>query len=127
MNQIDEPQSLWVDAARHPLGLRVRVWGEETYENTVAYWRAILRHLRLTGAGNLLVVDELEGAGLSEPEWLELVIEIAALGLGPVRIAHVKPHGRRAVEYCELFARDAGYDARVFTSEQDAERWLRDV
>lgn len=126
MDPVDEPQSLWVDAARHPLGLRVHVRGEETLANTLAYWRAILRHLRLTHARNLLVLDELQGGGLGESEWLELVREVASMGLGNIRIALVRPGGRQQAEYCELHARNAGYDTRVFNSEPEAELWLRE-
>jgi len=124
MDLVDETQTLWVDAERHPLGLRVHVRGSGTYENTAAYWRAIQRHLRLTRARNLLLLDELQGDGLSEAEWLDLVVHMAGMGLEEVRIAHVKPAGVKDVEYCELFARDAGYQARVFACEQEAERWL---
>jgi len=42
-----------------------------------------------------------------------------------VRIAHVKPQGLQRVEYCELFAREAGLTARVFTEESVADLWLR--
>jgi hypothetical protein len=28
-------------------------------------------------------------------------------------------------EYCEIFAREAGFDARVFSNEATAELWLR--
>ena len=124
MDMMEEPQSLWIDAARHPLGLRVHVRGKETFDNTMAYWGAITRYLRLTGARNLIVFDELAGDALTESEWLDLVLKMAGTGLEQVRIAHVKPRGRSEIEYCELHARNAGYDARVFTSEQDAERWL---
>jgi hypothetical protein len=119
---VEEAQSLWIDAARHPLGLRVHIRGEENFGNAVAYWNAIARYLRLTGARNLILFDELDGAALAESDWLELVSRMDGLGLEQVRIAHVKPRGANA--YCELFARGAGYDTRVFTREQDAERWL---
>ena len=124
MDLVEEQTSLWVDAMRHPLGLRVHVKGEDNFDNTAAYWRAIVRHLRLTHARNLIILDELEGAGLSESEWLDLVARMDGTGLEQVRIAHVKSRGRSEVEHCERHARDAGYDARVFASEQEAERWL---
>jgi hypothetical protein len=50
---------------------------------------------------------------------------MADTGLKRFRIAHVKPKGMHEIEFCELYARDAGYDARVFNSEDAAERWLR--
>jgi hypothetical protein len=46
-------------------------------------------------------------------------------GLEQMRIAHVKPHGLHRIEYCEIFAREAGFDARVFDDEHAAELWLR--
>ena len=119
------PAPLQIEVMPHPLGLRVHVRGEETFANTVACWRSIHDHLgAATGAG-LLVVDELQGEPLSEAHWLELVLMMADTGLKRFRIAHVKPRGMHEIEFCELYARDAGYDARVFTSEHAAERWLR--
>jgi hypothetical protein len=126
MEPVDEPQTLWIDAARHPLGIRVHVRGRETLANTEAYWAAAVRYLRMTGAGKLLLVDELDGEGLEESEWRGLVEKMANFGLEQVRIAHVKPHGLRTVEYCERLSRAAGYEARLFTSEAEAERWLGD-
>ena len=46
-------------------------------------------------------------------------------GLESVRIAHVKPHGLQRIDHCELFAREAGLEARVFTDETEADLWLR--
>ena len=126
MDLLDEPQSLWIDAVRHPLGLRVHVRGARTCENTVAYWRAILRRLRLTGAQNVLLVDELDGDGLSESEWLGVMMQIAGMGPERIRIAHVKPTGMDDIACYERFVRDVGYEAKVFDREEDAERWLRE-
>jgi hypothetical protein len=33
--------------------------------------------------------------------------------------------GLEKIEYCEIFAVEAGMQARVFTSESDAVLWLR--
>jgi len=119
-----EPQSLWVDAIRHPAGLRVHVRGEETFDNVVSYWRAILRHLRLTRARNLLLLDSLEGQGLSGAEWRELLVHLDGMGLEDVRIARVRRDERNEIGHFELYARQAGYDARVFRDEREAEHWL---
>jgi len=37
----------------------------------------------------------------------------------------VRPSGLHALEYCEIFAREAGFTARVFQSEHEADVWLR--
>ena len=42
-----------------------------------------------------------------------------------MRVAHVKPIGLQNIEYCEIHAREAGLDARVFTNEMEASLWLR--
>jgi hypothetical protein len=74
----------------------------------------------------LLAGDETSGGPpLSADEWQTLVAGMRGQGLEAVRIAHVKPFGLQGVEYCEIFAHEAGFDARVFESEATAELWLR--
>jgi len=114
-----------VSFARRQAQLNVQVIGESTLENTLAYWRAIVEEVRLRPAASILLVDELQGEPLAEGEWLSLVEQMAGHGLERVRIAHVKPQGLQQIEYCEIFARDAGFDARVFDDEHVAALWLR--
>ena len=73
-------------------------------------------------AAQLLLIDELLGEPLTESEWLSLVRNMANHGLEQMRIAHVKPHGLQRIEYCEIFARDAGFQAHVFENEVAAMR-----
>jgi hypothetical protein len=124
--QVEAP-SLRVEISRHRLGLRVHVRGEETFENTVAYWRSIIDKLDGVSGCGLLLIDELQGTPLSEPQWLDLIVSMEGSRLRRFRIAHVRPGGLRDVEYCELFARDADYDARVFVDEASAELWLAEA
>ncbi|HEY5780362.1 MAG TPA: hypothetical protein VIT66_00640 [Lysobacter sp.] len=119
-----EALPLHVEISRHRLGLRVHVRGEETFENTVAYWRSIIDKLDGVPGRGLLLIDELHGTPLSERQWLDLIVSMDGSRLRRFRIAHVRPGGLRDVEYCELYARDANYDARVFVDEASAERWL---
>ena len=122
-----EASPLQVEFSRHRLGLRVHVRGEETFENTVAYWRSIIERLDGIPGRGLLLIDELQGTPLSEPQWLDLILSMDGSHLRRFRIAHVRPRGLRGVEYCELFARDANYDARIFVDEGSAERWLAEA
>lgn len=115
---------LQVEIRPIPGGLRVRVRGEETYEATLAYWREIARVAHVDRARRVLLVDELRGTPLTEAQWLQLVLSMAEEGISHLRIAHVKPPGVHEVEYCEVFARDAGIDARVFPDEPAANAWL---
>ena len=106
--------------------LWVQVAGESTLANTMSYWQAILDEiLRDRPPGGLLLVDELEGEPLTEGQWRELVAAMRGRGLEGLRIAHVKPRGLEKLEYCEMYARDAGLDARAFDHERAAEIWLR--
>ena len=89
-----EASPLQVEFSRHRLGLRVHVRGEETFENTVAYWRSIIEKLDGVPGRGLLLIDELRGTPLSEPQWLDLIVSMDGSRLRRFRIAHVRP--RRA-------------------------------
>lgn len=108
----------------HRAGLRVHVTGEISLANTIAYWTRILDQVR-ADPRPVLLVDEMHGDPLDAGDWEELVVAMQGTGLEAVRIAHVKPRGLDAVEYCEIFAREAGFEARVFTDENAAALWLR--
>lgn len=109
----------------HPAGLKAYVRGEGSLENTLAYWQAILAELTVRPAPALLLIDEMHGDPLSEQSWQQLVETIKGTCLDQLRIAHVKPLGLQSIEYCELFALEAGMRARVFSSEDEAIMWLR--
>lgn len=106
-------------------GVRVKATGPGSYSATVECWRAIALQVRERRATTVLLIDETRGPPLRADEWQALVDGMRGLGLEDVRIAHVKPFGLQGVEYCEIFAREAGFDARVFDNETTAELWLR--
>jgi hypothetical protein len=106
-------------------GLRATVKGRRTFENTKAYWTAIVAQIHKSRPQWLLVCDLLTGNELSINEWYTLVHDMKGKGLEGLSIAHVKPSGMDHLEYCEIFAREAGIDARAFNDEGVAERWLR--
>ncbi len=106
-------------------GLRAQATGPGTYPATVACWQAILVQVRERHPATVLLIDEMRGPPLRADEWQGLVESMRGQGLENVRIAHVKPFGLQGVEYCEIFAREAGFHARVFDNEATAELWLR--
>ena len=108
-----------------PFGLKARVRGLATFENTVAYWYAIVAELEKRPSAGLLLIDEMTGAALSEEHWRRLVEMMKGGPLEKLRIAHVKPLGLERIEFCEIFALEAGMHARVFTDEAEAVMWLR--
>jgi hypothetical protein len=110
---------------REGQGLRATVTGPRTLDNTIAYWEALLREIDAQRPQWLFLCDRLVGDELSPGEWHELVGKMTGRGLEGIRIAHVKPSGMDHLEYCEIFAREAGIDARAFSDTGVAERWLR--
>ena len=107
-------------------GQQLRAWasGTSSFASTVACWRQIVAAVQAHRPRSLLLVDVLEGRGLTELEWESLVHATKGMGLEDVRIAHVKPHGLDVMEHCERYARQVGLDARVFADEASAQRWL---
>ena len=109
----------------HPAGLRADVRGEGTFENTLGYWTQILAEVLEKKPPGLLLIDETTGGPLFTFQWQALVEAMRGKGFEQVRIAHVRPRGLQQIEHCEIFAREAGIEARVFTDETQADLWLR--
>lgn len=109
----------------HPVGLRAHVRGPGTLVNTIAYWQAIVAELQRKPVPGLLLIDEMHGEPLQADEWRNLVLSMRGSGLEEVRIAHVKPNGLQKIEYCEIYAVEAGIQARVFVNESLGSVWLQ--
>ena len=105
----------------------LRAWAEGTssFAATVSCWQQVLAQVQAHRPRSVLLVDRLRGRALSGEEWESLVQATKGQGLEYVRIAHVKPLGVDDLEYCEIHAREVGFDARVFQDEAVAEFWLR--
>jgi hypothetical protein len=111
--------------AREGDGLRATVSGARNIDNTIAYWETLLEQILRQRPRWLLVDDRLRGEEVTVGEWFALVERMKGRGLEGIRIAHVKAHGMNHLEYCEIFAREAGLDARAFNDVNAAELWLR--
>ena len=122
-DDMDDAYSL--TTSREGRGLRAVVRGERTLANTIAYWEALLEEIDAQRPQWLFLCDRLVGHELSAEDWYALVKKMTGRGLEGIRIAHVKPSGMDHLEYCEIFAREAGIDARAFSDAGVAERWLR--
>lgn len=120
-----ENQAITIAFTADGIILRAVVRGDGSYANTLGYWRRLATELRERRSHSLLLVDETTGQAMSGEEWQALVRAMSGEGFEQVRIAHVKPFGLQRIEYCELYACEAGYDARVFTNEREASLWLR--
>ena len=122
------PASFRIDYQRHGALLRAHVAGVKgTLDTALAFWMALAEEVRRDPPRNLLVVDDMEGASLSPDQMLQFVQALVGLGFEGVRIAYVEAHPRQIpdVEHSEIFARERGFDVRVFGSEPEATLWLR--
>ena len=111
--------------ANCPAGLHAHVRGASTLQNTLAYWQRIVEEVHRRQSRAILLIDELEGEPLGEADWRNLVQAMLGTGVERLRIAHVKPLGLQQIEFCELYAVEAGINARVFADETEADLWLR--
>ena len=117
-----------LEFADRPGYLFVRVTGVNgTLETTVAYWLAIAAQVRARRPACLLIRDDMLGEPPPPPELEQFVAAMAGQGFEGVRVAYVEADGEQVaqVEHGEILAREQGFDARVFSSERQAELWLR--
>jgi hypothetical protein len=108
--------------------LFVRVTGVNgSLQTTVAYWLAIAAEVRVRKPARLLIKDEMLGEPPPPAEIQQFIAAMAGQGFEGVRVAYVEADGEQVaqVEHGEIYAREQGFDARVFGSEQQAELWLR--
>ncbi|HEY0661805.1 MAG TPA: hypothetical protein VGD21_10875 [Lysobacter sp.] len=108
--------------------LRAHVVGVNgTLETTLAYWLAIAAEVRARAPSMLLVVDDMTGEPPPPEQLQQFVSAMAGLGFEGLRIAYVEADGDQIplVEVAEIFAREQGFNARVFGNEADAAVWLR--
>jgi hypothetical protein len=117
-----------LEYAERPGYLFVRVTGVNgSLETTVAYWLAIAAEVRARKPAQVMIKDEMLGEPPPPGEIQQFIAAMAGQGFEGVRVAYVEADGEQVaqVEHGEIYAREQGFDARVFGSEQQAELWLR--
>jgi hypothetical protein len=128
MTVVPPPVPFHLDYADRPGYLYVRVTGVNgSLETTVAYWMAIAAEVRARRPAQVMIKDEMLGEPPSPGEIQQFIAAMAGQGFEGVRVAYVEADGEQVaqVEHGEIYAREQGFDARVFGSEQQAELWLR--
>ena len=100
--------------------------GNRSFSNLRGYWQAVLDGLAGRSQRQALVVDELTGP-TSAHEVIALVGDVVVPGLKGARIAFVNPNPGtpELVQFAEVLARRGGVTARMFTTVEGAEEWLR--
>lgn len=113
---------------QRPNYLFVRVSGVNgRLDTTIAYWTAIAAEVRRRKPRCLMVHDEMLGETPPPEELQRLIQAMAGLGFEGVRVAYVEAHASQLpeVQHGEIFAREAGFQGRVFGNEDEAALWLR--
>jgi hypothetical protein len=108
--------------------LFVEVTGnEDSAAITLAYWQAIAAECERRGTQRLLVVDRLFGTPPDAQELVGIVHVLKSSVLLGMRIAMYEPEPSQLprLQVAELEAFDVGATFRNFTSEREAEVWLR--
>jgi hypothetical protein len=128
MSTIPPPVPFVLEYADRPGYLFVRVTGVNgSLETTVAYWLAIAAEVRVRRPARILIKDEMLGEPPPPAEIQQFIAAMAGQGFEGVRVAYVEADGEQVaqVEHGEIYAREQGFDARVFGNEHEAELWLR--
>ncbi len=111
-----------------PFYLYAHVNGEsDSLEVSVAYWQLILAQCRTRHALRVLVVDEIAGEPMGADFLHTLVSRMSGSGLEAIRVAFVELVSAHVplMEHGQILAMEQGFQARVFSRMDDADRWLR--
>lgn len=108
-----------------PEYLRAYVFdGTDSLEVSIAMWRMLIEECTRRGAARLLVLEDLRDT--VDLPGIEQVIEaIAAMSVSALRVAFVELRDDiQGAEFGEILCIERGIDARVFSHEAEARRWL---
>jgi len=128
MAVIPPPVPFRLEYTDRPGYLFVRVTGVNgSLETTVAYWLAIAAEVRARRPAQVMIKDDMLGEPPPPGEIQQFIAAMAGQGFEGVRVAYVEADGDQLaqVEHGEIYAREQGFDGRVFGSELQAELWLR--
>ncbi len=108
--------------------LHVRVTGENSEENVLAYLRAVREACRERGCAAVLIEEHLDGPGLGEAAIFSIVSRAAPETAPLIRcIAYVDTnpeHAAGRMAFAENVAVNRGVNVRVFPAVSEAEAWL---
>jgi len=90
-------------------------------------WQLVLAECRTRHAGNLLLVDEIVGPPMTVDVLAQLIARFEGSGLEAIRIAFVELVTDHVpfMEHGQILAMEKGFQARVFSRMDMADRWLR--
>ena len=112
---------------RHGDTLRFQVSGDvDSQETRVAYWQEIVNIIKREGLRKILVVDRKKLVPASQAQMTQLasVMKVHSDIVDWVAIVEPTPEFVSAAEHAEIEGRAVGFNVRVFSYVEDAERWL---
>ncbi len=110
---------------QHPDYLRAFVFdGTDSLEVSLAMWRMTAAECAATGSKRLLVVEDLRST-IDHSEMAQVVEAMCTMSLSELRIAFVElREDIQGAEFGEILCQERGIQARVFSHEAEARRWL---
>jgi hypothetical protein len=108
--------------------LHVRISGDNTPENVLAYLRDIYDACASAGVPNVFIEENLQGPALDPADVYRVILESSAR-TAPVikRIAYVDlnpQHPQSNIKLGEVVARDQGVNVMAFSTVLEAIEWL---
>ena len=107
--------------------LRFQVTGDvDSQETRIAYWQEIVNIIKREGLRKILVVDRKKLVPASQEQMTQLasVMKIHSDIVDWVAIVEPSLEFVSAAEHAEIEGRAVGFNVRVFSYVEDAERWL---
>jgi hypothetical protein len=98
----------------------------DSQEIRIAYWQEIASIIKQEGFRKILVLDRKKLVPASQQEMAQLadLMKIHSDIVDWVAIVEPTPEFVSAAEHAEIEGRAVGFNVRVFSRKEDAERWL---
>ncbi|MEO5629761.1 MAG: hypothetical protein ABIQ62_08355 [Thermomonas sp.] len=98
--------------------------GTDSLEVSLAMWRMLANECDATDSKRLLVVEDLR-ATVDLPGIEEVIDAISSMSVAELRVAFVElREDIQSAEFGEILCLERGIEARVFSHEVEARRWL---
>lgn len=120
--------SYQVDIENRDRYLHVRISGDNTPENVLAYLRDIYEACASAGVPSVLIEENLQGPALDPVDVYRVILESSARTAPVIKqIAYVDlnpQHPQSNIKLGEVVARDQGVNVMAFLSVPEAMEWL---
>jgi len=125
--QSDKNPDFDVSCQRHGDTLYFKVTGDvDSREVRIAYWHKIAEIIKREGLRKILVVDREKTVPPTPEDLMQLAVAMQMYReiVDWVAIVEPTPEFLSSAEHAEIEGRIVGFNVRVFSRVEDAERWL---